>query len=71
MSLHRQPYASFLIRLWQEPREGAGSPIWRGSIEHVQSGRRCYFLEDQVPVSFIAEMVDETDSNDEPRTFID
>jgi len=35
---------SFVIRVWQEPREleGAGAE-WRGRIEHVQSGERAYF----------------------------
>jgi hypothetical protein len=33
----------FIIRVWSEPREIAGArPEWRGMIEHVPSGERCY-----------------------------
>ncbi len=69
MSLQSQPYASFFIRLWQEPRDG-DTPVWRGSIEHVQTGHRHYFLETQVPLTFIEQVVDHTNSEDEPRTYI-
>jgi hypothetical protein len=71
MSLYRQPYVSFFIRLWQEPREGTGSPVWRGSIEHVQSGHRRHFLEAQVPLTFINQVVDETGPDEEPQTYLD
>jgi len=70
MSLHSQSYASFFIRLWQESREGEDPPVWRGSIEHVQSGYRRYFLESQVPLTFISQVMDETNQEDEPRTYI-
>jgi hypothetical protein len=34
----------FVIRIWFEPREIEGaSPEWRGSIEHLGSGKRRYF----------------------------
>jgi hypothetical protein len=35
-------YASFLVRLWREPRLAlpeAGAD-WQGELEHIQSGRR-------------------------------
>lgn len=36
--------ASFIVRIWCEPNElGAASGEWRGSIEHVPSGRRGFF----------------------------
>jgi len=40
-----QTHYSFLIRIWAEPREIAGAPdVWRGSIEEVITGERCYFV---------------------------
>lgn len=34
---------SFVVRVWLEPREIEGAaPVWRGVIEHVQSGKRRY-----------------------------
>jgi hypothetical protein len=34
---------SFVVRVWREPREiGGAAPIWRGSIEHVNSRKRLY-----------------------------
>jgi hypothetical protein len=33
----------FIVRFWNETREKEGAcPIWRGSVEHVSSGRRIY-----------------------------
>ena len=33
----------FIVRFWRETREIEGAhPIWRGSVEHVPSGRRVY-----------------------------
>lgn len=35
---------SFVIRMWQENREKSGTTaVWRGWIEHVQSGQRHHF----------------------------
>jgi len=33
----------FVVRVWQEP-EQVQSSGWRGSIEHVPSGQRLYFV---------------------------
>jgi hypothetical protein len=33
---------ALLVRLWPEP-DGAGQIVWRGSIDYVQTGERCYF----------------------------
>ena len=33
----------FIVRLWHEPGQAATSP-WRGSVEHVPSGQRLYFV---------------------------
>jgi hypothetical protein len=33
----------FIVRFWRESRELAGArPIWRGSVEHLPSGKRVY-----------------------------
>lgn len=44
MPLLEDNTASFIVRIWLERGEGAAvSQEWRGSIEHVQSGRRSFF----------------------------
>jgi len=44
MSLLEDHSASFIVRIWRERGEGgAVSQEWRGSVEHVQSGRRSFF----------------------------
>lgn len=50
MALLEDHSASFIVRIWRELGDelGAGttaSQEWRGSIEHVQSGRKVYFRE--------------------------
>jgi hypothetical protein len=38
-----RPHHLFIVRLWRE--SGHPSPgQWRGSVEHVPSGRRLYFV---------------------------
>jgi len=38
--------AAFIVRVWVEAREVEGAPVtWRGSIEHVASGRVKYLAE--------------------------
>ncbi len=38
--------AAFIVRVWVEPREVEGAPVtWRGSIEHMASGRVKYLAE--------------------------
>jgi hypothetical protein len=59
MPEHARYYASFLIRIWREP---GNPPTWRGSIQHVQSGHKCYFDSLEQPIQFIEEMVEETDN---------
>jgi len=34
----------FVVRLWQESSRVAPPGQWRGSVEHVPSGRRIYFV---------------------------
>lgn len=44
MSLLEDHSASFIVRIWRERGDGqAVSQEWRGSIEHVQSGKRSFF----------------------------
>ncbi len=33
----------FIVRVWQEPAQ-VKSAEWRGSVEHVPSGQRLYFI---------------------------
>lgn len=59
MPEHAQPYASFLMRIWREP---GTPPTWRGSIQHVQSGDKCYFQSLERPLDFIEETLEQTDN---------
>jgi hypothetical protein len=35
---------TFVIKIWEERRDQAGwRPIWRGSVDDVQTGQRAYF----------------------------
>ena len=44
MPLLEDHTASFIVRIRREVGHGAGTPgDWRGSIEHVPSGRRAFF----------------------------
>lgn len=46
---------AFIIRLWREQREIKNArPIWRGTIEHVPSGKRKAFAELEEILDFIA-----------------
>lgn len=42
MDLERR-YASFLVRMWQEPGDEDHAAGWRGSVEHVQTGEKRFF----------------------------
>ena len=37
-----RPNHLFIVRLWREPGLGGDGP-WRGSVQHVASGRRRYY----------------------------
>jgi hypothetical protein len=51
---------SFIIRIWQEPREIEGTnPEWRGRVEHMQSGERAYFRDTTKMVEFIMSHLDD------------
>ncbi|MBX2997307.1 MAG: hypothetical protein KF893_02260 [Caldilineaceae bacterium] len=34
----------FIVRIWQEPSASAPPGQWRGSMEHIPSGERFYFV---------------------------
>ena len=55
----QQPYASFVMRIWREPGE---PPTWRGSIQHVQSGHKCYFQSLERPMEFVENTINESDN---------
>ena len=47
---------SFVVRIWQETADGNGrAGIWRGSIDHVGSGKRLYFCDLNGIVRFVQE----------------
>jgi hypothetical protein len=71
MSLNEGKYASFFIRLWQEPREiGGEPPEWRGSIEHVQSRKKRYFKDVETVILFIEEMTNNLHRPSRQRRYI-
>jgi hypothetical protein len=50
--------AAFVVRIWFERREIEGAePLWRGVVEHAQSGERRYLTELNSIVDFIAPYV--------------
>jgi len=54
MSLLEDLSASFIVRIWRERGEGlAVCQEWRGSIEHVQTGRRTFFRDLSAIASFM------------------
>lgn len=47
---------SFVVRIWYERVDNDGKPtVWRGSIEHVSSGKRLHFYKLESVVCFIQE----------------
>lgn len=47
MAQFEQEAHSFVIRLWPEYQEQETAVLWRGWVEHVQSGQRHYFQDVQ------------------------
>ena len=40
----KEPSHAFIVRIWIEHQESKDAePIWRGVIEHVESGKQMYF----------------------------
>lgn len=49
---------AFLVNLWIEPEEPeSSSGSWRGSVEHLASGRRLYFNEIASLIGFFASWI--------------
>lgn len=50
----------FIVRIWREPREIKDAvPEWRGVIEHVGSGERCYLKELDEIAAFMVPYLEE------------
>lgn len=46
---------AFIVRIWSEPREiEHARPEWRGMVEHIPSGQRCYIKSLYELAAFIA-----------------
>jgi len=55
---------SFVVRLWLEPREiDNATPVWRGVIEHVTSGKRQYMNNLEQIRAFIESYLPEINKN--------
>jgi hypothetical protein len=49
---------SFIVRIWDAgDTKSKDSPVWRGSIDYVGSGKRLYFYDLSSIVRFICEQV--------------
>ncbi len=49
---------SFIVRIWREAVDTAGNVVtWRGSIDHVGTGRRVYFHDLDSALRFIQQQV--------------
>jgi hypothetical protein len=54
MTLFRSKREVFIVRIWREAREGGRSaPEWRGVVESVQDGQRCYVKDLKEVMTFI------------------
>jgi hypothetical protein len=42
-STSHRPNHLFVVRLWREPQALTPGP-WRGSVEHIPTGQRLYFV---------------------------
>ncbi|NOX60571.1 MAG: hypothetical protein GXP42_01270 [Chloroflexi bacterium] len=57
MSSHSHQRASFLIRIWREPRafDADERGVWRAHIQHVQSGESRYVDDLMSLIAFLEE----------------
>ncbi len=54
MSLRQDDTAAFILRVWCESNRGGMPPMdWRGSIEHIPSGRRLCFRDTADIAAFV------------------
>jgi hypothetical protein len=71
MAINEQSHA-FVVKIWHERRDIAGAkPVWRGSVDDVQSGSRLYFDSLGVLCSYLTRhaglAADRMESDEEPR----
>ncbi|MBK6005007.1 hypothetical protein JJB11_02780 [Ramlibacter ginsenosidimutans] len=60
MPLLQDQTDAFIVRVWCEPNRARTPPFeWRGSIEHVESGRRAYFRDAAAIAAFIQPYIDQ------------
>ncbi len=50
-----QPLNIFIIRFWRETTHG--HPFWRGEIQHIPSGERAAFMDEESLVAFLRRWV--------------
>ena len=56
MTPEQRRYYSYLLRLWQV--DGAGSPIWRASLEDPHTGERRGFADLESLFAFLKEQME-------------
>ncbi|MSP12390.1 MAG: hypothetical protein EXR62_05470 [Chloroflexi bacterium] len=67
----QEQYASFFVRVWQEPREREEEQAeLRGAIEHVQSGQKRYFKDSETLTTFINEVLQKWNVTGTERRYI-
>ncbi len=49
---------TFIVRLWREKSDS--QTVWRGSVDHVQSGERAYFQAAAAFMEIISDFMKET-----------
>jgi hypothetical protein len=59
---HRSEVVSFIVRCW--PHLSTRGTVWRGEIEHVQSGRRAAFRELSQITKVLQELMDALSEGD-------
>ena len=57
MAEEQRQYYSYLLRLWQV--DGAGSPIWRASLEDPRTGERRGFADLESLVAFLKAQIEQ------------
>ena len=54
MKLFKEMTHTFILRIWIEPREIEGATaVWRGVVEHVDSGKKKYLNDLDQIIAFI------------------
>ena len=47
----------FIVRFWREESESASGGQWRGSVEHIPTGRRAHFVSLDVLNTFMTQQL--------------